>query len=130
LLFFELFASWTFLDNLDIFFSFLSNLIVYSCLGFCYFNFITLGETARRIRLLRELTESPKGLTLGEIDQRYNAKIIIQNRINRLLNNKQVILKNDRYFIGNPTVLMISKIFILLKIIFLAKKSEFGDKFY
>lgn len=102
-----------------------TNLIMYSSLGYCYFHFINLGETARRVRMLRELYNSREGLSSEEILERYNAKSIVEMRINRLLNNNQIICKNDRYYIGNPTVLLMAKIILVMKIIILGKKSEF-----
>lgn len=102
-----------------------SNLITYSCLGYCYFNFITLGETARRIRILRELYDSPKGLSTDEILERYNAREIVEKRIKRLLSNGQVIYKNGKYYIGNSIMALIAKIIITMKLILLGKRSEF-----
>ncbi|MFH1492410.1 MAG: hypothetical protein ABIE81_03615 [Candidatus Omnitrophota bacterium] len=104
---------------------FVINLIGYGCLGYCYFHFINLGETARRIRILRELYEAGDGLKLGELLNRYSAKEIFQKRTNRLINSGQIIFKDGKYYIGKPTVLWISKIIIALKIIILGKRSEF-----
>lgn len=101
------------------------NLIIYFCLSYCYFNFINMGETARRIRLLRELGEAPAGLTKGDILKRYNAQEIINIRINRLMNNSQIVLRNGRYYVGSPLMLFISKAIVLMKLVVLGKKSEF-----
>ena len=102
-----------------------TNLITYLSLAYCYFNFINLGETARRIRIIRELYDAPKSLSLEEILERYNAKHILQMRIDRLINNKQLIYKNGRYYIGNPIMLFIAKIIVAMKIVLLGKKSEY-----
>jgi hypothetical protein len=102
-----------------------ANLIAYSALGYCYFHFINLGETARRIRILREIYDSKDGLSMKEILERYNAKEITEKRINRLLNNKQILYRNERYFIGNPAVLLIAKIIVMMKLIIIGKESEF-----
>lgn len=103
----------------------ITNLLIYSALGYCYFHFINLGETARRIRILRELYDSPEGLSLNEILNRYNAKHIVDMRIRRLLHNGQIIEKDGRYCIGSPVMLFISKSIIMLKLIVLGKRSEF-----
>lgn len=100
------------------------NMIAYSALGYCYFHFINLGETARRIRILREIYDSGDGLTEREILTKYNAKQIIDVRLSRLLNNGQVLYRNGRYYIGNPTMLFISKIIVGMKSVLLGKKSE------
>lgn len=98
--------------------------ISYIALGYCYFHFINLGETARRIRLLRELSDSPDGLSLEEILQRYNAKEIIDNRLNRLLKSGQIIHRDNRYYIGKPAMLLMSKAILFLKFFVLGKASE------
>ncbi len=103
-----------------------TNLITYSALGYCYFHFINLGETARRIRILREIYDSGKaGLTMEEILQRYNDREILKKRVNRLLNNRQIILKDEKYFINSPIMLLIAKAIVMLKLVLLGKKSEF-----
>jgi len=97
----------------------LANFIIYSLLGYCYFNFVCLGETARRIRILRELLDAGEGLSYDELLKRYNAKDIVEVRIKRLLTNGQIVLKDGRYFIGKPVVLGMAKAVGLLKWILL-----------
>ena len=45
--------------------TFVTNSIIYAALSYCYFNFVNLGETARRIRILRELNDAPKRPDMG-----------------------------------------------------------------
>ncbi len=104
----------------------LVNVIAYSALGYCYFHFINLGETARRIRILREIYDSGEaGLTMHEILQKYNVKEILEKRAGRLQNNKQIILKEGKYFINSPIMFLIAKAIIMQKLVLLGKKSEF-----
>jgi hypothetical protein len=84
------------------------NLMTYCSLGYCYFHFINLGETARRIRILRELCDSKDGLPEDAILHRYNSRTVIANRIARLINTGQVQLKDGKYYIGSPTMLFIA----------------------
>lgn len=100
------------------------NLIIYLCLSYCYFNFINLGETGRRIRLLRELYDSRPGLNKEGILSRYNADEVVGLRMRRLLNNHQIILRGERYYVGSPVVLLIAKTIVLMKLVVLGKKSE------
>jgi len=86
------------------------NLLIYALLGYCYFHFVNMGETARRIRILAELAEAGEGLSLREILERYNAGDIIDRRLARLVNNGQVRCENGRYYIGNPTVLTMARL--------------------
>jgi len=101
------------------------NLIIYFCFSYIYFSFINMGETARRIRLLREFCDSPQGLTKEQVLSRYNAEEVVNIRLNRLLHNGQVISRNSRYYIGSPVMLFISKVLVLMKLIVLGKRSEF-----
>jgi hypothetical protein len=101
-------------------------LITYICLGYCYFHFINLGETARRIRILRELYDARDGLTTKELLERYNAREILQRRLTRLLHNGQLIRKNDAYYIGSPCMLLMAQVLVFFKFILLGKKGEFS----
>jgi len=100
-------------------------MITYGALSYCYFNFVNLGETARRIRILRELYDSKSGLSKEDILSRYSAKEIIEKRIGRLLSNGQIVLKEGKYVGGNSTVLLMNKAMILMKLVVLGKRSEF-----
>ncbi len=99
-----------------------NNLLIYALLGYCYFHFVNMGETARRIRILAELGEVPGGLSLREILERYNARDIIDRRLARLVNNGQVKCENGRYYIGNPTVVTMARLTAA------AKRAIFGKK--
>ena len=102
-----------------------ANLATYAFLSYGYFHFVNLGETGRRIRLLRELYETPDGLTLGQLLSRYNTKEIVALRLARLINNGQVILENGRYRTGRPMMASIARVIVLLKKIILGRRSEF-----
>lgn len=108
--------------------SLVTNLIIYSSLGYCYFHFINLGETARRIRILRELYDLKEGLSLEEILIRYNAKEIIERRLARLINNGQILFKEGRLYINKPTMLFIAKIMSAAKVILLGKKANLIER--
>lgn len=104
--------------------SMLTNIIIYSSLGYCYFHFINLGETARRIRILRELYDSKGGLSMEEILAHYSTKEMIERRIERLLSNGQINIKNEKYYIKSLIMLFIAKIIIAMKMGLLNKTSE------
>ncbi|MDD5436724.1 MAG: hypothetical protein PHX20_04180 [Candidatus Omnitrophica bacterium] len=102
----------------------IANVFIYAVLGYCYFHFVGLGETARRIRMLGEIYGSRDGLSLKEILARYNADEIVKKRIARLLGNGQLVYKDGRYFIGRPVVLFIAGTVMVLKLLFLGRKRE------
>lgn len=93
----------------------LANTAIYFCLGYGYFHFINLGETARRIRILQEINAAPEGLTLEEILARYNAGEILDKRFQRLLDNGQVRLENGNYVMRPSLMVLITRIFILTR---------------
>jgi hypothetical protein len=101
------------------------NLIIYGYLGYQYLNIVALGETARRIRIMREIYEVENGLAYSEILENYNAKQIIKLRLDRLINNGQIVYRNGRYFIENKTMVFITKLMHALKLIIIGKGSEF-----
>lgn len=103
----------------------LVNTITYSALGYGYFHFLNLGETARRIRLLIELADACEGLSLPELLKRYSHEEIVEKRLRRLLKSSQIISKDNRYYIGKPFMLIASKMILFLKLCILGKKSEF-----
>lgn len=96
----------------------------YAALGYCHFHFVNLGETARRIRLLRELHEAGGGLPHEALLIRYGSREIVGKRIARLVGTGQVVLREGRYYIGNPLVLTIARAMVALKRILLKKGSE------
>jgi hypothetical protein len=102
--------------------------ITYAALGYGYFHFINLGETARRVRILRELWESQDGLSVDELLMRYNASGIFGIRLQRMIKNKQIQLRNGRYYIGKPVMLYMAKAIIIMKLILLKKRSEFEEQ--
>jgi hypothetical protein len=106
--------------------------VCYLCLTYCYFfGFYNTGESARRIRLLIELDRAgAKGLTLAELLSAYNAKTIINARLDRLLSSGQLIEKEGRLTMGVLIALRIAQIMVQLKILFLGTESEFGHAAY
>ncbi|OGR69977.1 MAG: hypothetical protein A2089_11530 [Elusimicrobia bacterium GWD2_63_28] len=100
-------------------------LVTYAALGYCYFHFINLGETARRVRLMRELAEAgPAGLGKEELLSRYNARTMVEARFRRLLDNSQVVERNGRYYVGKPAVLWMARLVLLLKKLLLGRAGE------
>ena len=101
------------------------NTITYGALGYCYFHFINLGETARRIRIIREIWESGNGLSMDELKVRYNASDVIRVRLQRMIHNRQIILRGERYYIGKPILLYLAKLIVFMKLMLLKRETEF-----
>jgi hypothetical protein len=100
------------------------NIIIYLALAYLYFTFVNLGETARRVRILSELNEVREGLTYEELLKCYNAKMILEKRIDRLVKNKQIVCREDRYYVGSCAMFFISRAIEIMKLILLKRTSE------
>ncbi|HOW90205.1 MAG TPA: hypothetical protein PL037_07970 [Elusimicrobiales bacterium] len=101
------------------------DMLAYGCFGYCYFHFLNLGETARRIRLVRELFLSRGGLSEEGLLARYGSAEILSARIKRLTDNGQLVFRGGRYFIGRPAVLVMARIMTAMKLAVIGRKSEF-----
>lgn len=79
-----------------------TSVFIYGVLAFVFVIAVfNLGETARRIRLLRELYRSPtRNLTLDEILETYNADVILTLRLSRLVRSGQLTFDGHGYRIG------------------------------
>lgn len=101
-------------------------LLTYGALGYCYAHFVNLGATARRIRMLVELSDAPDGLTEAELFERYSAIEILGRRIARLEDNAEIRREGGRMYTGGSRkVLFMARAITALKMILLGKKSEF-----
>lgn len=108
-------------DNIGLF---IVNLITYISLGYCYFHFVNLGETARRIRIMTELYFHRDGLSLQELLARYSANEIVNKRLKRLINHGKIIFKNDKYFAGPSSMLFIARAIAILKLVIIGRKKD------
>ena len=93
----------------------LANAMIYAAFGYGYFHFLNLGETARRIRILREIEGAPLGLSIEDILGRYNAAMIVERRLGRLLKTGQIELRNGRYRIARTGVLRMARVVQVLR---------------
>jgi hypothetical protein len=100
-------------------------LATYSAFGYCYFHFINLGETARRIRIVKELSEAGEtGLSKKDILARYNSGKILHTRFERLISNRQVTEKEGRYYLADKAVLHMARTMLFMKKVILGRASE------
>ncbi len=95
--------------------SHLVNLTIYLCFVYVFFHFNNMGETARRIRLIGELLDEPNGLTYVELVARYNAREIIDRRIDRMVGSGQLRIEGERFVAAQSSFLMMAHCMRLLK---------------
>jgi hypothetical protein len=70
--------------------------VVYTCLAYAYFHLFNMSETARRIRILREL-HAAGSLTAEEISRLYSGAAVIEVRFDRLLATRQLEARAGRF---------------------------------
>ncbi len=101
--------------------------LTYLSLVYCYvFGFYNVGESARRVRLLIELLAAgDRGLTLPEILERYNSKMIVDARLVRLQAGRQIAERDGRFFTEWPVMLWMARVMVFLKKVLLGADSEF-----
>jgi hypothetical protein len=103
----------------------LANAGIYVCFCYVYFHFNNMGETARRVRLLREMAIAARPLSLAEILERYGASEVLGRRLVRLLDAGQVVQSGDRLFIANRSVsAMVSAVNLVHRIVFGVRRSN------
>ena len=119
---------WTFLSNTSggarEFDYILANLAVYLCFGYTYFHFNNMGETARRVRLVRELAKHPEGMTMEELAANYPAEEILRKRISRLLLSGQMREVDGKFQIANPSLLAAARMVQFTKWLVMGRKSS------
>src|SRR5207244_12349323 len=101
-------------------------LLTYVVLAYCYvIGFFNLGESARRIRLLIDLHQAGRrGLTLDEILSTYNARLIVDVRLHRMITGGQVRQQDGVYYTRSRLMLASARLLVWLKIAFLGSRSE------
>jgi hypothetical protein len=70
--------------------------VVYACIAYSYFHLFNMSETARRIRILRELHVAGS-LTAEEISRLYSGASVLESRFDRLLATGQLQVRADRF---------------------------------
>ena len=88
-----------------------SNLLFYSCLWYCFFIYVSIGESSVRIRILHELASRAGSMTRAEILEKYNNRIVIRKRLERLICKGLVVKKGGRYFLAESLTASLARLF-------------------
>jgi hypothetical protein len=105
-----------------------ANVLIYLAFCYVYFHWNNMGETARRVRLLRELHDAPQGLTAAELQTRYPAQEIVEHRLRRLIEARQIAERDSRLFLTSTAVLRSARLVGLAKWLIVGGRSEPGDR--
>ena len=98
--------------------------LLYASFCYVYFHWNNMGETARRIRMLRELAGAPGGLSFDELVRRYSAREILERRLERLAAAGQIRETDGRLVLTSRTVLLSARLVGLAKQIIFGGRSE------
>jgi hypothetical protein len=108
--------------------SWIADLLIYLAFCYIYFHWNNMGETARRIRLLRELAEAADGLSEAELLARYPGREILDRRLTRLIDGGQIVERDGRLQLSGGLVLVSARLVGLAKAIVIGGRSEL-DRF-
>ena len=76
-------------------YEFLINTIVTNCcLSFILYNMLSMVNTSSRTKILLDLSQNRK-FSIRSYLNKYNEKVILDNRINRLKTNNEVLIKKN-----------------------------------
>jgi hypothetical protein len=83
--------------------------LTYNCCCYLYFGILNLSETSLHVNILiRLLIED--GMAEQELSRLYGVKEMISARIERMIALGQLKEKDDRYFLGNGTLVLIGRL--------------------
>jgi hypothetical protein len=103
----------------------LVNLPCYAALSYCFFNFANLGQSSIRVRIYARVAARSDGVSVSEIASDYNEAMLMEMRLQRLVESGDLALRDGRYFLGRGRFVPIAKVIIWIKRLILGKVSEF-----
>jgi hypothetical protein len=98
---------------------------IYACLAYGYANFVNLGHASVRIRIYRELLDSPRGIEVAELRNKYDEAGMLTKRLQRMLDAEDLVFDGSAYRMRKTRLLAISNIIFGLKKAVLGRHSEF-----
>ena len=116
--------------NKNYFFYSLNNIIIYFLLSFFYFAILSTSKTSIRLRILYEIEKNNGLLTQSDLIEKYNSKEIINIRIKRMIQNRQIISRNNKLFSTFSITLIIGVILDFIKLILFGNQKSNFFKYY
>lgn len=81
----------------------LYSIVVFNALAYAYFHLFNMSETARRIRILYEIYLAGV-LTQAGLESSYSSSVMLENRLERLLEMRQIKRISNLYFLDNRLI--------------------------
>jgi hypothetical protein len=82
--------------------------LVYACVAYSYFHLFNMSETARRIRLIREI-DRHGSLTEADVRRAYSDDEVVDTRLARMKAMGHLVENGGRYFAGSRTLLLAAR---------------------
>ena len=101
--------------NLQFFDQFISNILIFTSFAVIYFHILNMGETARRVRIARELFLAGGSLAFDDLEKKYGSREIISRRIERLVSKKQIYISGGKLYYRSSIMGVVSVIIAKLR---------------
>jgi hypothetical protein len=93
----------------------LNDILIYICAMYVFFHFNNMGETARRVRILNELSAAGGCLAINELIIKYDCEEQLSRRISKMIKSDQLIELNGRLFLKKRHIFYASLFIYFLK---------------
>jgi len=100
------------------------DVVIYIGFAYCYFGIIGLGISLR-IRIINITLNHEGGIDYEGLANEFNARMLFEKRLERLLKSGKIRIANDFYSIGSKLILFMCRTSIMIKKCLTAKGSEF-----
>lgn len=82
--------------------------IVFGCFAYAYFHFFNMSDTGRRVRIMVEVLKNKK-LSSKDLESLYSASDMLNIRIKRLKDSRQIVLNsNNRYIVRSKILVKVA----------------------
>lgn len=95
--------------------------LTFGALSYCYSNFVNLGFSSLRIRVLKEICREGGCSDMGALRARYGSEAILERRIARLVEWGQLRVSGGRYHAVPGFFLHLARAFTVLKKLLLGR---------
>ncbi len=102
--------------------------LTYIGLAYGYANFYNLGIASLRIRILQELLATPAGMTRDNLLDRYNGRRIVETRLQRLVESRQLDSRDDRLYTRMSSLILLAYLFLGFKRLILRRGFRHADR--
>ncbi len=101
-------------------------LLAYGAWWFTFLNLVQGLESSLRVRLLSEIRAAGGRMPRALLEARYNDKVLLRLRLNRMLSHGAVVEREGRLYLVSGGLRIIAGFFRFLKMTLTGRPSEFG----